>query len=240
MVWSSQTAPTPRPKATLALASRISALTGLRAHVSEWETALDHDPETGEGTAHTYPAPQGQETGWTSVSSDGTGGTLVELPVLPDDGEVFGRALERALERGASLLPRAQPAENDPPGSLYARLVAGLAETDLPPSAPLIDLTADIDIDDLDRAGIPVPPSVRTQAVLQQGRLPVAALNLDSVQRFLLAMETMPASPEMVAILATAAERLGVRLVLGEAVVAPAVRPAFPKPTAAKTGAEES
>src|SRR5262249_12283443 len=145
MVWSATTAPAPR--ATLDLATRISALTGLRTHVSEGGTALDRDPQTGESTAHTLPAPDGPETGWRSVSGDDSGGALMEVPVVREKGEACGRALERALDRGASFLPAS-------PGTPYARLVAGLAEEDLPASAPLIDLAADVHLGELDRAGI--------------------------------------------------------------------------------------
>ncbi|MCW2902100.1 MAG: hypothetical protein JWO67_4365, partial [Streptosporangiaceae bacterium] len=259
MVWSCQTAPAPERQATLALATRISALTRRRAHVPEWATALDRNPGTGGTAAHTYPAPDGRETGWTSVSPEGDSalvpgseipapvavahpGTLVELPVVPEEGESFGSALARGLDRAASILPslagaRGEPrAESEPSEAAdapYHRLVAGLTEENLPDSAPLIDVGRHVHVADLERAGVVLTSADRTQAVLQKGMLAVAP-DLGRVERFRLAMDIAPVTRDtqakMAEALAAVARGMGVRVVLGETVDGPAGRPAYPEP----------
>jgi hypothetical protein len=217
----------------LAFAARVGELTGRRVHLPEWETALDRDRPTGRVSAHTYPDPDGSETGWVSVSprprpSPEAGGVLVELSILPEEGEPFGRALARALDRGASLL-----ADRDDSGeegaTPYERFVAGLREEDLPVSVPLADEAALVHVDDLERAGITLSAEQRGRAALSVG-----SLGLGRVQRFRLALETTPATgetmAEMVAVLDAAAGRLGVRLVPGRTVDAGSARPVRPGP----------
>jgi hypothetical protein len=212
-MWSRQTESAVDRAATLALAARVGELTGRRVHVPEWETAFDLDPATGKASAHTYADPEGGETGWSSASprpatSSEPGGVFVELPVRPGAGETFGGALTRALNANASLLPERDEslAEGATP---VDRFFAGLTEEDL-------ELKA----------------GQRAQAVLQSGRLPVASLGLDHVQRFRLAMETEPATSEtwaeMTAALDAAARRLGVRIVLSEALPAGDDQPVVP------------
>jgi hypothetical protein len=238
VLWSCQTGSAVDRRATLELATRVGERTGRRTHVAEWETALDHDLVTGDASAHTYADPDGGETGWISVSprtptSSGPGGVLVEVPVLPEEGETFGRALERALNRGASLLPVPDGA-TVAGTTAYDRFVAGLTEDDLPASAPLADETAQVHVDDLARTGIELTAAQRTQAVLQNGRLSVASLGLDRLRRFRLAMEMRSAATEemraeLTAALEAVARRLGLRIVLGEAVPAGGDRPVLPR-----------
>jgi hypothetical protein len=227
VVWPCQSGPAVNRPATFAFAARVGELTGRRVHLPEWETALDRDRSTGDVSAHTYPDPDGDETGWISVaprslpSAEGSG-VLVEVPVLPEDNEPLGRALARALDRGASLLTDRGGSAATP----YERLLAGLKEEDLPVSAPLADEAAQVRLDDLERAGITVPEdrSART----------VGSLGLDRVQRFRLALETTRATVETVAevvgLLDAAAGRLGVRLVPGRAVDAGSARQVRPGP----------
>jgi hypothetical protein len=155
--------------------------------------------------------------------------TLVEVPVLPDARESFGSALERALERHASVLAshgetRGRPAAESEPSSAPAgprgRLLTDLTEEDLPASAPLVGEDERAHVGDLERAGIVLTVAQLAQATLQNGTLSVGSLNLGRVQRFRLAMETRRATREtqmdMIAALTAVARRLGVRLVVGE------------------------
>jgi hypothetical protein len=230
VVWPCQSGPAVNRRATFAFAARVGELTGRRVHLPEWETALDRDRSTGDVSAHTYPDPEGGETGWISVSprsgpAPEAGGVLVELPILPEEGEPFGRALARALDRGASLLAEWDGSgEGDTP---YQRFVAGLKEEDLPASAPLADEAAQVHVDDLERAGITLPAE-------RSGPLSVGSLGLDRVQRFRLALETRPATgetvAEMAAALDAAAGRLGLRLIPGRTVEAGSARRVRPGP----------
>ncbi|MCW2947787.1 MAG: hypothetical protein JWR24_4504, partial [Actinoallomurus sp.] len=200
VMWPRQSGPAVNRRAALAFASRVGELTGRRVHLPEWETALDRDETSGDMSTHTYPDPDGGETGWISVSPrtvppGEAGGVLVELPVPPAEGEPFGRVLARVLDRAAPLL-----ADRDglTAGGVtpYEWFVAALTEEDLPVSVPLAG----------DPAGGP-----------------------DRVRRFLRALETTPATPEtvteMTAALETVARRLGVRLVAAPVVDAGTVRP---------------
>jgi hypothetical protein len=208
---------------------------GLFERVLESETALGR---AGGTAAHTYLAPDGRETSVTSAFPGShpvlvseiaapvaveSPGTLVELPVLPQNGESFRGALVRALDLSNLAGARGEP------GAPYDRLVAGLMEENLPASAPLVDDGRHIHIDDLERVGVALTSAQRTEAVLQNGTLPVAALDLDRVQRFRLAMETAPVGrdtqTEIAAALAAVAEGMGVRVVLGEAMDGPADQP---------------
>src|SRR5262249_26648314 len=53
MIWSCQTPSPLGRRAALALATRVRKRTGRRAYVAEGDTSLDHDPTTGEASAHT-------------------------------------------------------------------------------------------------------------------------------------------------------------------------------------------
>jgi hypothetical protein len=147
---------------------------------------------------------------------------------VPEEGESFRSALVRALDLSDLAGARGEPSAS------YDRLVADLTEENLPASAPLIDDGRHIHIDDLERAGVTLTSAQRTEAVLQSGTLPVAALDLDRLQRFRLAMETASVSrdtrTEMAAALAAVAEGMGVRVVLGEAMDGPADQPTGPVP----------
>jgi hypothetical protein len=144
--------------------------------------------------------------------------TATELPVVAQEGETFATALTRALDRDG-------PADGG-----YTRFVGELTEENLPESAPLIDESRLVSVEALERAGVVLGSAQKTQAVLQNGRLPVGALGLGRVQRFLLTMEiepvTLETQAEFVAALA-AVRPLGVTVVTGPPVhVEPdAVRP---------------
>ncbi|GAB3976051.1 hypothetical protein GCM10029978_061800 [Actinoallomurus acanthiterrae] len=164
------------------------------------------------------------------------GGDLAELPVVPQEGEAFGRALARALDRGASLLRTGD--ETSTPGgpsaamgSPFDRLMAGLTEESLPASAPLFGADGHVRVQDLENAGASLTAAQHTQAVLQDGALPVASLT--RVQRFRLAMEDPLADHEtragLLAVVDSAARTLGVRLALAETPQPPGP-PALPDP----------
>ncbi|WP_345365301.1 hypothetical protein, partial [Actinoallomurus liliacearum] len=200
---------------------------------------VDHFGPASERIAE--PLPQASPGGET-VTAPGSevpeepGGGLAELPIVPQEGEAFGRALARALDRGASLLRTGDepPTAGEPStatGSPFDRLMAGLTEESLPASAPLFGEDGPVRVHDLKNAGIPLTTVQDTQAVLQGGALPVASLT--RVQRFRLAMEDPLAGhetrAEMLAAVDSAARALGVRLVLGE-IPQPPEAPALPDP----------
>jgi hypothetical protein len=172
--------------------------------------------------------------------------------VEPEEGEPFGSAVARALRNDASTTPslggaRVEPSE--PAGAahtLYDRLLARLTEENLPASAPLVDAGRRVRVEDLERVGAVLTIAQRTQAVLQNGMIPVTAVELSRVQRFRLAMEIEPATPdtqaEMVAVLDAVARELGVTVVLGGAggVGGPAGHPAYPVPGPVKIPADNN
>jgi hypothetical protein len=244
MVWPCQGGPAVNRRATFAFAARVGELTGRRVHLPEWETSLDRDRSTGDVSAHTYPDADGSESGWISVSprsssSAGTGGVLIEVPILPQHGESFGRTFARALDRRASLLAD-RDGSSEESVTPYERFIAGLREEDLPASVPLADEAAQVHVDDLERAGITLPAERRVQMAERNERLSVGSLGLDRVQRFRLALETRRATEEtvaeMAAILGAAAGRLGVRLVPGRTGDAGSARPVQPGPDLRNAG----
>ncbi|MGH3377955.1 MAG: toxin glutamine deamidase domain-containing protein, partial [Actinoallomurus sp.] len=152
VVWSRQMAPALDRGATLAPATLIGERTGRRTHAPDREVALGRAPRTGSAAARTSPDPLGGETGPPRpATSSEPGVVLADLPVLLEEGETFGRALARALDGDTSLLPERDGSgtETAPAGGAYERLLASLTEEDPPGSAPLVEETAQVHVDDL-------------------------------------------------------------------------------------------